>query len=108
MQDFNPTVLAVTFPADEAPSETIFYVDVPITIVDDDINEAEQNFIVYFEVIDAINENLILSERNVAVCTITDEDGEYINTIDYVHGIGNEVTCAHSDNTIFFPHSLTR
>ncbi len=24
-----------------------------------------------------------------------------IDTIDYVHGIGNEVTCAHSDNTIF-------
>ena len=24
-----------------------------------------------------------------------------IDTIDYIRGIGNEVTCAHSDNTIF-------
>ncbi len=74
MQDFNPTVLTVTFPADEAPSETVFDIDVPIMIINDEIDEAEQNFIVYFEVIDAINENLILSEREVAVCRIVDDD----------------------------------
>ncbi len=76
MQDFNPTVLTVTFPADEAPSETIFDLDVPITIIDDDIDEAEQNFIVYFEVIDAFNKNLILIRQKVAVCRIADDDCE--------------------------------
>ncbi len=74
MQDFNPTLLTVTFPADEAPSETIFDINVPIMIINDEIDEAEQNFIVYFEVIDAINENLILSERKVTVCRIIDDD----------------------------------
>ncbi len=43
-------------------------------IINDEIDEAEQNFIVYFRVIDAINENLILSERKVAVCRIIDDD----------------------------------
>ncbi len=76
LQDFNPTVLTVTFPADEAPSDTVFDLDVPITIIDDDIDEAEQIFIVYFEVIDAINENLMLSERKVAICRIVDDDRE--------------------------------
>ncbi len=77
LNDFDPTVLTMTFPADEAPSETIFDLDVPIVIRDDDIDEAEQDFIVYFEVIDSINGNLILSERKAAVCRIADDDREY-------------------------------
>ncbi len=76
MQDFNPNVLMVTFPADEAPSDTVFDLDVPIMIIDDEIDEAEQNFIVYFEVIDATDGNLILSERKAAVCRIADDDRE--------------------------------
>ncbi len=67
----------MTFNADEGPPEaTIFDLDVPIRIINDSIDEAEQNFIVYFEVIDAENEDLILSERRVAICRIADDDRE--------------------------------
>ena len=67
-------MIVKTFEADEAPLPTIFNLDIPVSIVDDSIDEAEQNFIVYFEVIDAVNSDLFIIHRNFAICRISDND----------------------------------
>ena len=76
--DFDTSVIVKTFEADEAPLPTIFDLDIPVSIVDDSIDEAEQNFIVYFEVIDAVNSNTYVINRNLAICRIADNDRKYV------------------------------
>ena len=56
-------------------------IPVNISVFDDEINEAvSQSFVVYLEVdenADNLNPDLILLSRNVATCTIIDDDSEY-------------------------------
>lgn len=75
--DFDATAFEVTWPSDEGlPSgltdETVF---IPIT--DDEIDEAEvQFFIVFLEILEAVNFDLITVSRANATCVIVDNDGE--------------------------------
>ena len=53
-------------------------VDTPVTIVNDDVNEAdEQNFVVTVEVVNAFNTSRITIEREDSLCRIIDDDGQY-------------------------------
>ena len=75
--DFDTTVLTVTFPADEAESSLVLSVPAPILVVNDELNEApEQFFIVHMELEDAINTALVEEQRTVATCAIQDNDGK--------------------------------
>ena len=75
--DFNTTILNATFDADEdAPVSTSDYISALIPIVDDDKDEADvQFFIVFFEIVDAVNMDLIDIGRNFTTCIILDDDG---------------------------------
>ena len=64
-----------TFPADELNNNA----DVSrlIPIVDDEIDEAhEQVFLIFLEVLEAINSDLITITRNNSIGHIIDDDGE--------------------------------
>ena len=73
--DFNSSSFNVVFPADEGLN-TVADVDAFISIVDDEINEhMEQVFVALLEVFSAVNiESLNMTERNLAVCRIMDND----------------------------------
>ena len=73
--DFNSSSFNVVFPADEGLN-TVADVDAFISIVDDEINEnMEQIFGALLEVLSAVNIELLnLTERNLAVCRIFDND----------------------------------
>ena len=48
-----------------------------VRVVDDDIDEDNELFAVLLEVVDAVNPNRVdLSERNISVLRIADDDGE--------------------------------
>lgn len=73
--DFDGTMKSITFPADGVDS--VFIMDAPVAIVDDEINEAQQFFVVLMEVVDAVNPKLLNNtDRNISMCTILDNDGE--------------------------------
>lgn len=78
--DFNTTVFTVLFPADENMSTPISEVLAPISVVDDDIDEAEEQvFIAFLEVVDAVTlGSLSTGPRNVAECIIVDNDSKYV------------------------------
>ena len=73
--DFDANAITVEFP------RGVDSVSVNISVFDDEINEAvSQSFVVYLEVdenADNVNPDLILFSRNVATCTIIDDDSEY-------------------------------
>jgi hypothetical protein len=75
--DFNATAFDVVYPADEgaAPVQTV---PAFIDVTDDDVNEArEQTFIVFLEIVDAANLDLITITRTNSTCVIVDNDSEY-------------------------------
>ena len=78
-RDFDASVLIVRFPADE--NNPISEIDVPVPIIDDDVDEAESQFF-YAElevVANATNLDLVdIENRNfdVALCNIRDDDGK--------------------------------
>lgn len=76
LNDFDGSSVEVTFPADENTA-VIINVPAPIPFHDDEVNEASiQYFIVYMEVIEATDINLIsTTSRNFSVCQIFDNDG---------------------------------
>ena len=78
--DFNNASFNVDFPADEG----IFVIDVPISVVDDYINEnKEQLFVVLMEVVYATNFLLLdNTHRNLSLCRIVDNDGKYVSYLD--------------------------
>ena len=83
MNDFNTTAFDITFPADEFGN----IADVPeaISIVDDEIDEAqEQFFIIVLEVLEAVNFDLLRITRNISVGTIVDNEGESLPGITYI------------------------
>ena len=76
IKDFNTSVLVKTFEADEGLQMAIQDLDIPVIIENDSINEAEQNFIVFFEIIDAVSPTSFAINRNFAICRIADDDRE--------------------------------
>ena len=49
-----------------------------VMVVDDDIDEDDELFAVLLEVVDAVNPHRVnLTERNISVLRIADDDGEY-------------------------------
>ena len=69
------TVLNVTFPAS---GYSITEIPAYINIIDDQINEAdEQQFIIYLEIVSAVDSSLIKIVRNLSFCHIIDDDCEY-------------------------------
>ena len=70
----------MTFPADEG-HEYISNIDAFIPIVNDEIDEnIEQTFIVFIEIRQANNHDLILEtgeSRNYAICKIIDDDRKF-------------------------------
>ena len=65
----------MVFPADEDMPLSIADVDAFISIVDDDIDEADdQFFMAYLERVNATNPELAILERVVSTCIIVDND----------------------------------
>ena len=78
--DFNATAFNVTFPADEVMN--IADVLRLIRIVDDEIDEAqEQVFIIFLEVLEAVNFDLITITRSTSFGRIIDNDGEPLSAL---------------------------
>lgn len=77
MDDFDPTAFEVTFPRDEGTSSPpISFVPAPI-LIDDEKDEADsQFFVVYLELLDAVNLDQITVTRVVSNCNILDNDCE--------------------------------
>ena len=76
--DFNTTILNITFGADENAPVSISDISVLIPIVDDDKDEADiQFFIAFLEVVDAVNMDLIDIGRTFSRGIIVDNDGKY-------------------------------
>ena len=71
----------MTFPADEIMN--IADVEVFIPIEDDEIDEAQQVFIILLEVLEAVNFDLIRITRNTSFGRILDNDGEPLSTLSY-------------------------
>ena len=70
--DFNTTVRLVTFPADEGMNPMTDVI-VPLPIVNDEINEAcDQFFIAHLEAVSTIK--ILTIERSVSTCIIVDND----------------------------------
>lgn len=78
MDDFDPTAFEVTFPRDEGTSSPpISFVPAPILLIDDEKDEADsQFFVVYLELLDAVNLDQITVARVVSNCNILDNDCE--------------------------------
>lgn len=76
MKDFDTTEQMIEFPADGALNVSVY-----ITINDDEIDEAEeQYFIVYMEVFNATNLSLLINDvRNSSTGIIVDNDGKLIS-----------------------------
>ena len=100
-QDFDTTVLTVTFPADELEPAPITSISVPINITDDDINEAEEQlFVVHLTIVEANDLSLIDNEdRNVSIGSIIDNDRKWTEqTFD--------ITIVASDSSSLLPATL--
>lgn len=75
-EDFNQTVIVATFPADDTASTPTSALEVPIFIVDDDINEASQQFIAHLDV-SSPTDSVVNDIQNTTVGIILDNDREY-------------------------------
>ena len=73
LNDFDNTVLTVTFLADEDTPTNDIRLSIPIT--DDAINEAnEQDFVVILNLTDSVNPDLTTLPRISSLCRIIDND----------------------------------
>ena len=73
LNDFDDTVLTITFLADETAPVNDIPLSIPIT--DDAINEAnEQDFVVILNLTDSVNPALINLPRTSSLCRIIDND----------------------------------
>ena len=75
-EDFNSRSFSVIFPADENLTYPIRRIDAFISTVDDDVNEAEQVFVVSFNVENATNPILVTVSDFRSLCFIRDNDRE--------------------------------
>ena len=77
--DFSTDAVNVTFPADEGGLLSLQF-DVDISIVDDQIDEADREyFILHLSLIDGDSSLLSITLNPVSVGTISDNDGGFIN-----------------------------
>ena len=74
--DFDSTPIYATFPSVGA-SVRIISMKLNIPIIADDIDEADQVFIIFLEVVNAINSNNITSFQNVSICRIINDESKY-------------------------------
>ena len=83
LEDFNNTVIRITFNPDE--DVNVNDVNVPIIIVNDSINEAtEQVFISQLQLISSVNPSSVdLTTRLATLCRIIDDDSKWNNVIVY-------------------------
>ena len=81
MNDFNSSVITLTFEADE--ELPIYEMNAPVPVTDDAINEAtEQVFVVHLQLVYSEDPATVgLNLRNSSLCRIIDNDREYIITI---------------------------
>ena len=74
--DFDANMLDVIFDADEN-EDIVYHISVPITIMDDVVNEAmDQVFVAHLEVINAVEPSKIELGRYTTVCRIMDDDSK--------------------------------
>lgn len=73
-EDFDNFTVIETIQSDEG-SNLIANLSLNIQIFDDDVVEANQYFLVYLMIHDAVNSSIINIERSVARCSIIDNDG---------------------------------
>lgn len=73
-RDFSTDELLVTFEASTQPNEDII---VYVNITDDEINEAEEVFVLEIEILDAVDRSRIDVTRAVSLGRIADNDGKY-------------------------------
>ena len=77
-KDFDTTIFNLTFGADELAPVSISEIRALVPIVDDVIDEADnQFFIVFLEVVDAVNMDLVDIGRTFSRVIIVDNDGKY-------------------------------
>ena len=81
LQDFNNTVITITFDPDEEerrPERAA-----PVSIVDDDINEAvEQVFVLQLALVNSVNPGGVdLTSRSASLVRIIDDDRKLLFTI---------------------------
>ena len=76
--DFNSSLISVVFEADEGEQVT-YTRTVNISITDDDINEAtDQYFVVTMDIAKAENRSMIMTTRESSLCVIFDNDRKLI------------------------------
>ena len=76
--DFNSSPISVVFEADEGEQVT-YTKTVSLSITDDDINEAtEQYFVVTMDIARAENRSAITTTRESSLCVIVDNDRKLI------------------------------
>ena len=84
--DFNDSVHIVTVPAGQRVED----INVDIPIFDDDIDEADEGFVLLLEVVDpAVAPFVDLSSRNASLGRIDDNDGKHSTHIVFLES--NEV-----------------
>lgn len=72
------TSFTVELPADENEAILIPGIEALISIVDDDIDEAEEQiFIVLFDIIDAVSPETVNIIISMTLCIIQDNDGKF-------------------------------
>jgi hypothetical protein len=73
LNDFDDTVLTITFQADENNPINDIRLSIPVT--DDAVNEAnEQDFVVILSLIDSVDPDLTNLPRVSSICRIIDND----------------------------------
>ena len=81
-EDFNSAAFTIVFPADEDAPSLTRVLNAPIPIVDDDINEAdEQYFIAKLESFDGVNMESIIIKQDFVMVVIGDNDGMLLELI---------------------------
>jgi hypothetical protein len=82
LTDFDPTPISITIPALQTGGIDVI-MNIPLnSIVNDTINEAEEGLVLMLEIVNIMAEdavNLDLSERNISILFITDDDSKKEN-----------------------------
>ena len=75
-RDFSPDAIQITIPPDEDGMQEVDF-DVPVPIVDDEINEPEELFIIVLSVESSLNSDglTVNPTRRSSLCRIFDNDG---------------------------------
>lgn len=82
-EDFSTIRKAITFPG----NSEIQTVDIDIDIVDDDVTEMEESFVIYLQVLDTVSPGKVdlQNGRFATLARILDDDGKYENAFNSKH-----------------------